>query len=63
VVIRRFANLPVSPRNSTIRALCGNWANSKSFRAGSRPPRRPRGSAGHTADSFDRNVGPDSDLI
>ena len=31
--------------------------------AGSRQPRRPRGSAGHTADCFDRNFRPDSDLI
>jgi hypothetical protein len=44
-------------------ALCGIWANSKSFLL-ARSHRADRvGPAGDTADCFDRNVRPDSDLI
>jgi hypothetical protein len=56
-------SVDLRPEALRIGALCGIWANSKFFLL-ARSRRADRvGSAGHTADCFDRNVRPDSDLI
>ena len=58
-----FLSLNYFAIGKVLSQLCGVWANSKSFLL-ARGRRADRvGQQAHTADCFDRNVRPDSDLI